>query len=209
MLFNLVKKDFLITKKHILLLFLIGIIIPPAFQWQLSENAGFLAFTFSALFFIDLPLTYNSMKEYKCSKAATLLCAAPYSRRQIVISKYIFGTIMYLACCVLFLVQTLYLKKLGGFHIKLAILMFFVFALFQGIYIPVQFKIGYEMARNVSLILFILIWNVIVYSIVYEKTAFLRSSGFGFYGILSVVSIFILVASACLSINIYEKAELA
>ena len=90
MLFHLVKKEFLIVKKYVLIMLIAAILIPPVMRWRTPEFAGTFGFILSVIFSIFMLLQYVSLKEYQFPKAATLLCATPFSKSMMVLSKYIF-----------------------------------------------------------------------------------------------------------------------
>ena len=147
MLFHLVKKEFLIVKKYVLIMLIAAILIPPVMRWRTPEFAGTFGFILSAIFSIFMLLQYVSLKEYQFPKAATLLCATPFSRSMMVLSKYIFCIVIYVACCIIFGIETLLIPGLGTSGIELFILMFFVTSVVIGIYLPIQYKLGYEKTK--------------------------------------------------------------
>ena len=100
MIFNLIKKDILIVKKYVLIMFAAAVFIPPFMLWRAPEYTGIFGFILSTIFCVLMLLQYVSLKEYQFPKAATLLCAAPFSRKMMVLSKYIFCMAIYVACCV-------------------------------------------------------------------------------------------------------------
>lgn len=95
MLFHLVKKEFLIVKKYVLIMLIAAILIPPVMRWRTPEFAGTFGFILSVIFSIFMLLQYVSLKEYQFPKAAMLLCATPFSRSIMVLSKYIFCIVNY------------------------------------------------------------------------------------------------------------------
>ena len=147
MLFHLIKKDFLIVKKYVLIVLVAAILIPPVMRWRTPEFAGTFGFILSVIFSVFMLLQYVSLKEYQFPKATTLLCATPFSRSMMVLSKYIFCIAIYVACCIIFGIETLLIPGLGTSGIALFILMFFVTSVFIGIYLPIQYKLGYEKTK--------------------------------------------------------------
>lgn len=102
MLFALLKKDFLIVRKYVLMMLVVIVLIPSFILWRVPEFTGVLGFMLSVIFGIFILLQYVSLKEYQFPKAATLLCATPFSRKEFVLSKYIFCLTIYIACCIVF-----------------------------------------------------------------------------------------------------------
>lgn len=107
MLFNLIKKDILIVKKYVLIMLVAAVLIPPFMLWRAPEYTGVLGFMLSVILCIFMLLQYVSLKEYQFPKAATLLCATPFSRNMIVLSKYIFCIANFVACCIIYAIETL------------------------------------------------------------------------------------------------------
>lgn len=101
MLFSLVKKDFLIVKKYVGIMLIVSFLIPPIMLWRTPEAAGAMGFTLTIIFSIFMLTQYVSLKEHQYPKAATLLCATPYPRRLIVLSKYLFCLVIYAVCCLI------------------------------------------------------------------------------------------------------------
>lgn len=75
MLFHLVKKDFLIVKKYVLIMLVAAIAIPPIMLWRAPEYGGVMGFILSVIFAVFMLLQYVSLKEYQCPKRPP--CCAP------------------------------------------------------------------------------------------------------------------------------------
>ena len=104
MLIHLVRKDFLIVKKYVLLMLAVCVFIPPFMMWRIDDATyvGSKSFILAAIFSVFMLLQYVSLKENQYAKASTLLCATPYPRKLLVLSKYVFGLLIYGACCLIF-----------------------------------------------------------------------------------------------------------
>ena len=204
MLFHLIKKDFLIVKKYVLIVLVASILIPPVMRWRTPEFAGTFGFILSVIFSVFMLLQYVSLKEYQFPKATTLLCATPFSRSMMVLSKYIFCIAIYVACCIIFGIETLLIPGLGTSGIALFILMFFVTSVFIGIYLPIQYKLGYVIIVASPFILPMLM------RMDTANLDFLASipAYFVYSGVL-VGGFIILVLSSMLSIKIYNETDLA
>lgn len=153
-LFHLIKKDFLIVKKYVWIMFLVCVLIPPFMLWRMPQYAGPLGFILSVVFADFILLQYVLLKECQYPKASTLLRAAPYPCRLLVWSKYIFCLLIYAACCVIFWMETLVFSGLGEFEPAMPVCMFLVIALLIGIYLPVQYKLGYEKTKLAFVVIF-------------------------------------------------------
>ena len=212
MLFHLVKKEFLIVKKYVLIMLIAAILIPPVMRWRTPEFAGTFGFILSVIFSIFMLLQYVSLKEYQFPKAATLLCATPFSRSMMVLSKYIFCMIIYVACCIIFGIETLLIPGLGTCDIELFILMFFVTSVFIGIYLPIQYKLGYEKTKFAVAVIIVaspFILPMLMRMDTVNLDFFVSIPAYIVYGGVLAGGSIILVLSSMLSIIIYNKTDLA
>ena len=196
MLIHLVRKDFLIVKKYVLLMLAVCVFIPPFMMWRIDDA------------------TYvGSMSFILAAKASTLLCATPYPRKLLVLSKYVFGLLIYGACCLIFWTETLLFPVLGGFHIELSAIMFLVVALFLGIYLPVQYKLGYETTKFAFFI-------IIMASPFIVPQLLKMQGGANWYPLIALspsilsagailIGVIVLAVSAVISVKVYCKADLS
>ena len=214
MLFHLIKKDVLIVKKYVLIMLVLAVLIPPFMLWRIPQlqYAGILGFMVSVNFCVLMLLQYVSLKEYQFPKAATLLCATPYSRRMIVLSKYIFCMIIYAACCLIYGIETLVVPELGSCDIKLFVLMFFIISVFISIYLPVQYKLGYEKTK------FAFVVVIMAFPFILPQLMIMENVNLDFlsllspilaYGGIALLSLGILIVSIFLSMKFYNSADLA
>ena len=202
MLFQLVKKDFLIVKKYVLIMFAVCILFPVFLLWRSPEYAGILGFVLITIFSFFMLLQYVSLKETQYPKASTLLCALPFSRKNIVLSKYIFCILIYLACCLIF-----------GIEYKVPILLFMVVSLFLGVYLPAQYKLGYEKTKLFFVVLIMASPFIFAQSLKIENsfiTNILDNINPVFLVTCSMIASFlILIVSSAISVRIYKKADLS
>ena len=93
MLIHLVRKDFLIVKKYVLLMLAVCVFIPPFMMWRIDDATyvGSMSFILAAIFSVFMLLQYVSLKENQYAKASTLLCATPSAN-------YLYFLNMFLAC---------------------------------------------------------------------------------------------------------------
>ena len=212
MLFHLVKKEFLIVKKYVLIMLIAAILIPPVMRWRTPEFAGTFGFILSVIFSIFMLLQYVSLKEHQFPKAATLLCAAPFSRSIMVLSKYIFCIVIYVACCIIFGIETLLIPGLGTSGMELFILMFFVTSVFIGIYLPIQYKLGYEKTKFAFAVIIIaspFILPMLMRMDPVNLDFFVLIPAYIVYGGVFAGGFIFLVLSSMLSIKIYSETDLA
>lgn len=212
MLFHLIRKDILIVKKYVLIMVIAAIAIPPFMLWRAPEYTGILGFILSAIFSVFMLLQYVSLKEYQFPKAATLLCSIPFSRKMMVISKYVFCIAIYITCCIIFGIETLMIPGLGAFDVKLCILMLLVVSVFIGIYLPVQYKLGYEKTKFVFAVVIMaspFIFPQLLKMGSLNTDVFSKISPFIIYGSMVAFALVLLTISAILSVKIYNEKDLA
>lgn len=217
MLFKLLKKDFLIVKKYVFIMSAAVVIIPLFMLWQAPEHPWGEGFALAIIFPVYMLLQYLSLKEYQFPKAATLLCSMPFSRKMMVLSKYIFCVLMYVICCIIYGLVNLFIPSLGEISLEIYALVFFVLSVVIGIYLPVHYKFGYEKAKIVYFIVIVTSPVLIAYSFKFIKfniddfsvDNFSKLPTLVIYGGLVVLGFVILTISALLSVKIYENAELA
>lgn len=212
MLFALLKKDFLIVKKYALITLLFIFLIPPFMRWRTPEFTGVLGFILSVIFAVFMLLQYVSLKEYQSPKAATLLCATPFTRKAMVLSKYIFCMAIYVLCCIAFGIETLVIPGLGTADTTMFAFMFLVTSIFIGVYLPVQYKLGYEKTK------FAFVVVIMASPIILPLLMRMDGLNLGFLSTLSpylicggivLIGFVFLAISASLSVRIYTKADLA
>ena len=149
----------------------------------------------------------------KGPKASTLLCALPFSRKNIVLSKYIFCILIYLACCLIFGIETLIFPQLRSIGYKVPILLFMVVSLFLGVYLPAQYKLGYEKTKLFFVVLIMASPFIFAQSLKIENsfiTNILDNINTVFLVTCSMIASFlILIVSSAISVRIYKKADLS
>lgn len=213
MLFQLVKKDFLIVKKYVLLMVAVCILFPIFLMSRSTEYAGILGYVLITVVSIFMLLQYVSIKETQYPKASTLLCALPFSRKSVVLSKYIFCIVIYAGCSLIFWLEALIFPVLQTVSYKIPVILFLILSLCLGIYFPIQFKLGYErtkmffvvviMASPIGFAQFLKITENLDIEFLSNITpAILLIGSF-------IISTVILIISSIISIKIYSKAELA
>ena len=212
MIFNLIKKDILIIKKYVLMMLVAAGLIPLFMLWRVPEYAGIFGFILSAVFCVLILLQYVLLKEYQSPKASMLLCAAPFSRQMMVLSKYIFCIAIYMACCIIYAIEMVFMPALRTVNIMLFFLMFFVISVFIGIYLPVQYKLGYEKTKF-ALGLVIMASPFVLPQLVKMENVNLKFlSAFSpiiVCGSLLTLSLTILIISVIFSVKFYCEADLA
>ena len=119
---------------------------------------------------------------------------------------------MYITCCIIFGIETLLIPGLGAFDVKLCMLMFLVVSVFIGIYLPVQYKLGYEKTKF-AFVVVIMVPPFIFPQLLKMKSLnldfFAKVSPFAVYSSIIAFSLIILTVSSLLSIKIYDDKDLA
>lgn len=127
-------------------------------------------------------------------------------------SKYIFCMAICAICCIVFELETLFMPGLGTSDIKLFAFMFLIVSVFIGIYLPIQYKFGYEKTKFA--------FGMIIMASPFILPLFMRAGSLNLnflsifspylvYGGIVLIGFAILAISASLSIKIYDKADLA
>ena len=211
MLLHLVKKDFLIAKKYVLLVLVMAVGIPLFIIWripQFSQTVGFaLSITFSEFMFFQ----YILLKENQYSKASALLCSAPYKRRSLVQSKYIMFAFVFIYCTLVFWIENQLIPQAGGFDVTTILVVLLVSSAFYGLYMPVQYKLGYEKTKFFFIIIIVGSPYVLPALKVYTNLNVDFLYGYPSYLVnisLLLISLCILLISMFISVKVYSKKEL-
>ena len=172
-----------------------------------------MGFTLAVIFSIFMLTMYVSLKEYQYPKATILLCALPYPRKIIVLSKYCFYLIIYAVCCLIFGIDTLIFPRLGTFDIKLAAVIFLAVTILLSVYFPALYKLGYEKTKFVFLITIMASPVLSAFLLKPEnavKFKFLNTISTTMIILVSiVVSLIAFSTSAVLSISFFKKSDLS
>ena len=212
MLLHLIKKDFVIVKKYVWLMFIVVLLIPPFILWRMPELTGSISYVISVVFAVFMLLMYVSMKEFQYPKASALLCATPYPRSMLVMSKYGFCVTIFAACSVIYWVETLILPKIGSFKFEMMMAAFLGISLLISIYLPIQFKIGYEKTK--------FFFIVVIMASPFLLPQLLKINGNPYLAVIhsisvallcvmvALISLILLAASILISIRIYSKKDL-
>lgn len=128
-----------------------------------------------------------------------------------VLSKYIFCIAIYLSCCIVYGIETLLIPGLGTSGIKLFALMFLVISVFIGVYLPIQYKLGYEKAKFVFVVVYMTSPTILglFFKMKGLNVDFLSMlSPYLAYGSIILIGLAILAVSTYISMRIYDKTDL-
>lgn len=213
MLPRLIKKDFLIVKKYVLLMAAVCLGFPILLLYRVPEYAGVLGYVMVTSISVFLLLMQLSLEEGLSPRAASLLCAAPYSRAMLVIARYCFLLLIFLGASLLFWLETLVFPGFGPLRPQVFLPSLLALSVFLGVYLPLQYRLGFENAR------FLLMLAILGVSFLFPQLLkmgagdlisrlFTRGQALLSVGI-PLASVLILTGSILTSIHIYRRRDLA
>lgn len=211
MLFNLVKKDLILAKKYLAILFVFSIIAPIFIEMKTEfMSGGFLGFFITALFTQYMLFNTVSMMEHK-SKGSVLLCATPYTRKALVKAKYLFILVIFICNCLIYTV-TFYFIPTGIPMLNASIfgISLLILVTIFGAVIPLQYQFGYEETKYISWF-FVFISPFVLPIIIKLLKSNNISPKFSFpFGnlFLYFLALIIGLVSMVMSIRIYSKKNL-
>ena len=163
MIVNLIRKDFLLAKKAIIRMLVISLIIILVLIYGSSQNEfqikrfGIFIFLYFLILVMMSWLSQVAVEEEKNPHAAALLCAAPYSRKDFVIAKYISYLILFAGCAVLYSIIPALYHGLNFLNAAEFLLVFLAGAAYYGLYTTVAMKDGMAKAGYVSAVVILVI----------------------------------------------------
>jgi len=152
MIYNLVKKDFLLIKKYFLIMMVFVILAPIFISMRTPEFQDNGTLLYGMLILMVTFMIYHmiSMEEMK-QKGFIYLQITPMSNNIMVVSKYIVVTLTFLVTTVIYwILSMISFTKVGVIYIKSIMMCFAVIELFFGVYIPLTFKLGYVKLQMIS-----------------------------------------------------------
>lgn len=156
MLFQLIKKDIKIVKGYSAGVVAIAIGLPLLLAYKQPQIAGLISLMMAVLI---SSVAFNlalSEKENQYPKATALLSSTPYMRTKVVYAKYLLYFIIYIICCLASFVEMCFVPQLVVSDcLKAASIVFLIQAIGMGIFLPIQYKFGYEKTKFVCFLLFL------------------------------------------------------
>ena len=213
--FNLLKKDFMIIKNFWPFLIIFSILGPIFINYQTRGfDSSFISFIITIIFLEFILYGSVSRLEEK-DKGCILLTTMPYSRSDIVKSKYLFVVSIFIIAYVLYILAALIMPiEMSLLSINSILISFLVISICFGIYIPIQYKYGTEKTKYISSCL-VLISPLSLPSIVkwiqsenIDLDIINRVPDVVKYIIIVFLSLSILTLSTKVSVNIYSKKDL-
>lgn len=216
MLLHLITNDIVLTRKYLLVLLAVGIILPFGLASDSSAATsmpgivGIVTLLLMCVYSGCFCLSYLMSQLRRHHSALALLCVTPYSRSQIVVSTYLFGLLVPVAACLLFCAETLFVPSLRGVTPLGVAAIAFTTLLTISVYLPLVYRFGYDATR---LVIFLAIGLFPFLSAYLDKyTTFWRSllvSAPVLTPLLWTAGVVLYILSMWLSIRIFRKKELS
>jgi ABC-2 type transport system permease protein len=201
---GLLVKDFYTLIKQ-LRLFLLIIVL---FSLMQGSSTSSFAFVYSAM----LPITSLAYDER--SKWDKLAAMMPYSKRSIVLEKYLLGYICLAAVAILTFSVKIAISLSSGKPVTVEIFTetlpaICAASLFLAINLPFMFKLGVEKGRLVfiALVIIIVIGGVAFADKISQWVSFLQVDFTLFVAVIILLAVAINALSIALSISIYKKKD--
>ena len=212
MLIHLIKKDILIAKKYAMLVMVIGIVIPLFIFWRAQTYSGSLGFILAVVFSEFMFFQNLSMKENQYSNAAALLCATPYTRKEMVVSKYILFVLIFLYCSIVYTIEIFLIPGMGKLDVKYMLTVFLVASVVYSVYMPIQYQMGYEKTKLFFMAILLAAsfgLPVLIAKGDLNVLSLAEQSSYVVVSIILATSIIIMIISVMASVKIYRKKDLA
>lgn len=212
---SLVKRDFFLIKKYSIVLLLLEIAVPLLCVYKAQQifEFGCAVFVLTYLFTAYMAIQSIAIAETKYPKVEATLCAAPYSRKQIVCGRYLFMGVIFFATVIIYGVLSVLLPDMQMISVMDALITLLIGAVVIGIMLPVQYKLGYEKMKYVYMIIIVTMPISIPFigKLLSEHpidlSGILKLSDFSRSGIAFVVSVLLIVASMSVSMKVYGRKE--
>lgn len=148
--FNLVKKDFLLAKNYILVVFLFSIGVPILMFKEGPIGSSSIAYGTLVLMLSFMSYHMISMEEMK-EEGMVYVQTTPISNTSISLAKFaVVFLVFIIISCIYFFLSKIKITNVGPIGIKDILFAFLLIELFFSIYIPLTFKLGYVKLQMVS-----------------------------------------------------------
>lgn len=205
----LLRKDWLITKNYIPIALLIIIIFSALF----INGPALLPLAIGYLWALYLMMQTLSGNDAKYRKAEAIICASPYSRKALVLSRYIFSLLIYPVILVIYIIMSLIVKKTVLFTFCDTMVALLIGNAILSITQPLVYKFGNEKTRFISIMMLLGVFCLAqAFTFIFPNKAINYSAIISLpspiIGILALLlTIGILSLSAWASVSIYKKKE--
>ncbi len=199
---NLIYKDLIMCKKPFIYYLLFSIIIPLLLPIEIL-NEYFLVPAVMILGYLLCLINVIVIYQDEKSMGTCLLVTTPYSRKSIVVSRYLLCGFAALLCMFFYFgIDFLVTGKLH-FVSFTGIIMFFILCLFISTMLPVSFKFKPTIASSIILL--------IIFTPTMLFAEFLRTENVKSLSIsvgMTLISILLIMLSINISLRIYSKKDL-
>lgn len=212
---SLVKRDFFLIKKYSIVLLFLEIAVPLLCVYKAQQIFEFGCAVFALTYFFTAYMVIQSIAiaETKYPKVEATLCAAPYSRKQIVCGRYLFMGVLFVATVAIYGVLSVLLPSMPMISVMDALITLLIGAVVIGIMLPVQYKLGYEKMKYVYMIIIVTMPVSIPFIGKFlsehpiDLSGILKLSDYTKGGIAFIVSVLLIIASMLVSMKVYGKKE--
>lgn len=214
MLLSIVKKDFLLVKRY-LLIFIAFSVGAPIFLNIRSKNGVGIWGVFVTAIVLEYILNTMIWEFEDKYKGSILLCTTPYTRKVLVEAKYLLVFIIFICNCIIYAITECVVPT-NAININFSEIGVFllIVAVFFDITIPALYKFGFIKLRNIIVMVIVIIPFIFSYI-----AKWLQSNNINIKYITSlpsiiqnlgpyVITLIITLISMALSINIYSKKDL-
>lgn len=205
---GLIKKDIYITKNNLKILLLIAVVYLIATKGNIEQIIFMLSF-------MSVIITMTSFSYDMYNHWDTFVCSLPNGRKNVVLSKYISGTIIITLMTIILLAISYPLSMINK-NIEIKELLTLIIMSMQGVLIiesfmyPVIFKFGIEKARYIIFIMSFLIAGLSAYvlkinnNILTNITTPLEKN---YMIVIPIITIIVITISYFISKSIYKNKE--
>lgn len=157
----LLKKDIMLDKKYLLITVFIAFGIPIFIAKSLSGvnipgGTGFIGLLLSSFYGYFMMFSKIGLIEEKYH-AEEYILLTPVSRQAVVLSKYLMVIFIFVLNVLGYVLDSLFLEMLDPIHFSSISVVLLLNCLFMGVYIPLEFKIGYENIKYLLMVAIIAI----------------------------------------------------
>ena len=210
---SLIKKDYLLMKRYLFLTMLFILGVPLLIMWKAPAAIGIGGFMMTEFMTFVICEQQLSVFDVKYPKALTLLFATPYKRSEYVIARYVFFSLLFVLAYVIYNAVCLFW---GASCVGLngALSTYLAWSIFLSIYLPLQFKLGYEKMKYAILVLIMfpsLVLPLLVpyfRNVTFNVSLFLQISKPVLYVLLFGRAVFVHAVSVNISIHILQNKEI-
>lgn len=211
----LLKKDITLDKGNMLIVIVISLGIPIYITYALREmnmsgGRDFLSLFLSSYYCFFLSFSKLGLIEHKY-RGTAYLTLTPVTRRDIVLSKYVYSIFVFLISVVGYEIAYLIIPSMQLLSYNSVIIVCAADILLLSTYIPLEFKVGYENVKYYFTGVVVLSPFLIGIIGKYKGLSIFQAlvdAGGDLLPFILVFSLIIIIVSYCFSIRIFEKKDL-